>query len=206
MGEVSEKHPLPLGLDLNNSYCDLTPGSAKVKLMIENITNRNITISAKAIVCQLNLTNKIPNLLLPTCKPEDKSEKHINEIDNFSPGQADLDDGDLGLTFKKVRAHQVLVQDLCEDHDEDFSDRSHDDEPDLNFVSDFTPKGNEQRNTLESEDCEDSGEWLLVIGTMYCNIHHSVLITSLCFPGLPPKDPVFLKFRSMHVLHRPMHA
>ena len=29
MGEVSEKHPLPLGLDLKNSYCDLTPGSAK---------------------------------------------------------------------------------------------------------------------------------------------------------------------------------
>ena len=25
MGEVSEKHPLPLGLDLKNSYCDLTP-------------------------------------------------------------------------------------------------------------------------------------------------------------------------------------
>ena len=67
MGEVSEKHPLPQGLDLKNSYCDLTPGSVKVNLMIENTTNRNITIPGKAIVCQLNLANKIPKLLLPIC-------------------------------------------------------------------------------------------------------------------------------------------
>ena len=101
MGEVSENHPLPLGLDLKNSYCNLTPCSDKVNLMIENTTNRNITIHAKATVCQLNLANKIPKLLLPTCKPEDKSEKYINELDKFSPGQADLDDSDLGLTFEK---------------------------------------------------------------------------------------------------------
>ena len=140
MGEVSEKHPLSQGLDLKNSYCNLTPGSAKVNLMIEITTNRNITILAKAIVCQLNLANKIPKLLLPTCKPEDKSEDPIDKFDKFSPGQADLDDCDIGLTFEKVRAHQVLVQDLGEDFDEDFRDRSHDDEPDLKFVSDFTPK------------------------------------------------------------------
>ena len=84
MGEVSEKHPLTLGLHLENSYCDLTPGSAKVNLMIENTTNRNITIPAKAIVCLLNLANKISKLLLPTCNPEDKSEKH-DENDTFPP-------------------------------------------------------------------------------------------------------------------------
>ena len=144
MGEVSEKHPLPLGLDLKNSYCDLTPGSAKINLMIENTTNRNITIPAKAIVCQLNLANKIPKLLLPTCKPEEKSDEH----DNFSPSQVDLDDGDTGLTFEKVRAHQVLVEDLGEDLDEDFRTKSHDDGPDLKFVSDFTPKEIEQGNSL----------------------------------------------------------
>ena len=74
--EVSKKHPLPQGLNLKNSYCDLTPGGAKVNLLIENTTNRNITIPAKAIVCQLNLAIKIPKQLLPTCnQPEDKSEK-----------------------------------------------------------------------------------------------------------------------------------
>ena len=72
-----------------------------------------------------------------------------------------MDDSDLDLAFEKVRAHQVLVQDLGEDLNEDFRDRSHDDEPNLKFVSDFTPIESEQRNTLESKDCKDSGEWLL---------------------------------------------
>ena len=58
IGEVSEKYPLPQGLNLKNSYCDLTPGSAKVNLLIDNTTNKNITIPAKPIVCQLNLANK----------------------------------------------------------------------------------------------------------------------------------------------------
>ena len=49
IGEVSEKHPLPQGLQLKNSYCDLTPGSAKVNLMIENTTNKNVVIPARAV-------------------------------------------------------------------------------------------------------------------------------------------------------------
>ena len=65
MGEVSEKHPLPRGLELKNSYCDLTPGNAKGNLMIENTTRKNTTIPAKAIVCQLNLANKFQNCYCP---------------------------------------------------------------------------------------------------------------------------------------------
>ena len=75
MGEVSEKHQLPQGLELKNSYCDLTSGSAKVNLMIENTIRKNTTIPAKANVCQLNLANKIPKLLLPICEPEDESKE-----------------------------------------------------------------------------------------------------------------------------------
>ena len=157
MGEVSEKHPLPQGLELMNSYCDLTPGSAKVNLMIENTTRKNITIH----VCQLNLANKIPKLLLPTSDPEDESNEIDTGLDNFPPSQADLEDHDLGLTFQKVRAHQVLVQDLGEDPEHD-RDESQNDLTNLKFVSDFTPKKDkEQGNTIESEDCKDNGEWLL---------------------------------------------
>ena len=118
----------------------MTPGKAKVNLMIENTTNKNITIPAKAIVCQINLANKIPKLLLPTCKPEEKSDENDGNLGKFSQSQADLDDCDTGLTFDKVRAHQILVQDLGEDLDEDFRDKLHDDGPDLKFVSDFSPK------------------------------------------------------------------
>ena len=153
IGEVSEKHPLPQGLDLKNSYCNLTPGSAKVNLMLENTTRRNITIPAKAVVCQLNLANQIPKLLLPSSSPEEE----LIDDDEVGKSQADLDDHDLGLTFQKVRAHQVLLQDLDEDSKQN-RDKSHD----LKFVPNFTPKqSNEQRDTTESVDCKDNGEWLL---------------------------------------------
>ena len=131
IGEVSEKHPLPQGLDLKNSYCNLTPGSAKVNLMLENTTRRNITIPAKAVVCQLNLANQIPKLLLPSSSPEEE----LIDDDEVGKSQADLDDHDLGLTFQKVRAHQVLLQDLDEDSKQN-RDKSHD----LKFVPNFTPK------------------------------------------------------------------
>ena len=68
----------------------------------------------------------------------------------------------IGLTFEKVRAHQVLVQDLGEGLEQDFGDRSHDDETNLKFFSGFTPKNeNVHGNTIESGDCKDSGEWLV---------------------------------------------
>ena len=70
-------------------------------------------------MCQLNLANKIPKLLLPTSKPEEKLTETDIEFDNFSQSQADLGDHDLGLTFQKVKAQQVLVQDLGEDPDHD---------------------------------------------------------------------------------------
>ena len=161
MGEVSEKHPLPQGLDLKNSYCDLTPGSAKVNLLIENTTRKNITIPAKSIVCQLNLANQIPKLLLPTSNPEGELIETDVVFNNFSQSQADLDDHDLGLTFQKVGAHQFLVQDLGEDPEYDEIE-SQDDLTDLKFVPKFTlSKTNEQGNTMESEDCKDNGKWLL---------------------------------------------
>ena len=108
IGKVSEKHPLPQGLNLKNRYCDLTPGCAQINLLIENTTNQNITIPDKAIVCQLNLANNIPKILLSTCN-ENEPEGQDRKSDDFSPSQADLGDIDIGLTFEKVRAYQVLV-------------------------------------------------------------------------------------------------
>ena len=95
IGEVSEMHPLPQGLQLKNSYCDLTPGSAKVNLMIENTTNRNIVIPARAIVCQLNLANKIPRILMPNCNDNKLDDK----ADDFSVNHANLDDSDFWPNF-----------------------------------------------------------------------------------------------------------
>ena len=110
-------------------------------------------------MCQLNLANKIPKLLLPTSDPEDGSKEIDTGFDNFPPSQADLDDHNLSLTFEKVRAHQILVQDLGEDPEHD-RDESQNDLTNLKFVSNFK-KDKEQGNTIESEDCKDNGEWLL---------------------------------------------
>ena len=152
IGEVSEKHPLKL----TNSYCALTPGSAKINLIIENSTNKNIVIPARAFVCQLNLANKIPKIFMPTCN-DDKPD--VDKAVDFSVNHFDLDDGDSGLILEKVRAHQVIVEDLGEDLEEDLRDKTCHDKSSPEFVSDFTPQ-HEQRNTKESEDCKDSGEWL----------------------------------------------
>ena len=124
--------------------------------MIENTTNKNVVIPARAVVCQLNLANKIPKILMPNCNDNKLDDK----ADDFSVNHADLDDSDSGLTFEKVRAHQVIVEDLGEDLEEDCRDKSSHDKSSPEFVSDFTPQ-HEQRNTIESEDCKDSGEWLL---------------------------------------------
>ena len=86
IGEVSEKHPLPQGLKLKNSYCDLTPGSAKVNLMIENSTNKNIVIPARAVVCQLNLANKIPKILVPTCNDDKPDDDKGDDLSVFCNG------------------------------------------------------------------------------------------------------------------------
>ena len=88
-------------------------------------------------------------------------KKLLLKLDNFPLSQADLDDHDLGLTLEKVRPHQVLVQDLGEDPENDRVE-SQNDLTNLKFVPNFTPKKEkEQRNTIESEDCKDNGEWIL---------------------------------------------
>ena len=44
-------------------------------------------------------------------------------------------------------------------------------------------------------------------GTMYCNYQCSVPTLYLLYLSRSsPKDPATLKFRSVHVLHGPMHA
>ena len=95
-------------------------------------------------MCQLNLANKIPKILIPTCnQPEDKPQNGVRrKNDDFSPSQADSDHSDIGLTFEKVRAHQVLVEDLGEDLDEDFRDKTYYGKPNPEYVPDFTPKEN----------------------------------------------------------------
>ena len=54
---------LPKGLKLIPGYSPLGPGSCRVSTVIENSTDTDITIPARAVVCHLGLTNMIPKLI-----------------------------------------------------------------------------------------------------------------------------------------------
>ena len=77
--------------------------------MLENTTRKNITIPAKAIVCQLNLANQIPKLLLPSSSPEEELIDIDNEVDRFVQSQAELDNHDLGLTSSKSQGSSSFI-------------------------------------------------------------------------------------------------
>ena len=63
MSEPAIDHSLPTGLKLQTGYRQLSLGSCRVSTGIDNLSDKDITIPAKAIISQLNLANKIPKLV-----------------------------------------------------------------------------------------------------------------------------------------------
>ena len=62
ISEPAMGHNLPKGIKLIPGYSPLGRGSCRVSTVIENSTGTDITISARAVVCQLGLANMIPKL------------------------------------------------------------------------------------------------------------------------------------------------
>ena len=71
---------LPKGLKLIPGYSPLIPGSCRVSTVIENSTDTDITISARAVLCQLGLANMIPKLIYPGDDYDNESEE-LNDPD-----------------------------------------------------------------------------------------------------------------------------
>ena len=111
---------LPKGLKLITGYSPLGAGSSRVSNVIENTSDKDITIPAKTIVSQLSLANMIPKLIYP-------GDDYDNEIEN-------LDEKDEGLTYQEFVHHKLIpnnsgqnfnkveIEDLGEDLEEDFVD------------------------------------------------------------------------------------
>ena len=76
---------LPKGLKLIPGYSPLGVGGSRVSNVIENTSDRDITIPAKNIVSQLSLANMIPKLIYP-------GDDYDNEMEN-------LDEKDESLTY-----------------------------------------------------------------------------------------------------------
>lgn len=153
MSENSSAHPLPRGLDAVNAYCDLTPGSSRVYVAVHNNTSKSITLPARAVVSQLSLANIIPKLLYPAPDSEEEATKN-SDIDIDSDMVVEEDD----LTFQKLYANQVLVEDIGPDLQADgFATK------DLNSEGVQPPPtcsvGKETHPNKDSSP--DDGQWLL---------------------------------------------
>ena len=119
--------------------------------VIENTSDKDITIPAKTIVSQLSLANMIPKLIYP-------GDDYDNEMEN-------LDEKDEGLTYQEFEHHKsipnnseqnfnkVEIEDLGEDLEEDFVDLDQ-----RNSI----PQDSEKRNSSEpNSEEEDDGSWIL---------------------------------------------
>ena len=70
-------------------YSPLTPGSCRVSAVVENNTDRDITIPTRTTICQLGLANRIPKLIYPG-----------DDCDNDQDPE-EVVDTDEGLTYKQ---------------------------------------------------------------------------------------------------------
>ena len=98
MSEPAIGHSLPTRLKLKAGFCQLSPGSCRVSTVIDNLSDKDITIPARAIISQLSLANKIPKLVYPGDEHEIESEE--------------MDDKDEDLTFQQFQQHKVVSEKL----------------------------------------------------------------------------------------------
>ena len=98
MSEPAIGHSLTTGLKLQTGYSQLSSGSCRISTVIDNLSDKDITIPAKAIISQLSLVNKIPKLVYPGDDHDIESEE--------------MDGKDEGLTFQQFQQHRVVSEEL----------------------------------------------------------------------------------------------
>ena len=130
--------------------------------VIENSTNIDIAIPARAIVCQLGLANMIPKLIYPGDDYENESEE--------------LDDSDEGLTYRQFEYYKTVsdelntetkpemennftkveIEDLGEDLEEDLKDQNQG-----NSKPQCSNSDNDTDSKVTNSGEEDNGSWIL---------------------------------------------
>ena len=67
VAEPSSKATLPEGISLaGDQYLDLKQGSSRVGIILQNETEKDISVKPRTIVCQLVLGNLVPKLVAPS--------------------------------------------------------------------------------------------------------------------------------------------
>ena len=100
ISEPTMGHQLPKGLKLIPGYSPLSPGSCRVSAVVENGTDKDVTIPARTTICQLGLANRIPKLIYPG---DDYDNDHDPE---------EMDDTDEGLTYKQFEQYKTVSDQL----------------------------------------------------------------------------------------------
>ena len=142
---------LPKGLKLIPGYSPLSPGSCRVSAVVENNTDRDITIPTRTTICQLGLANRIPKLIYPG-----------DDCDNDQDPE-EVVDTDEGLTYKQFEQYKTVSDQLLTDP-EMKSEKTQpkvvveDLGPDLE--EDIQPQNLNSENT-ENPSVEDDGSWIL---------------------------------------------
>ena len=142
---------LPKGLKLIPGYSPLSPGSCRVSAVVENTTDRDITIPARATICQLGLSNRIPKLIYPG-----------DDCDNDQDPE-EVVDTDEGLTYKQFEQYKTVSDQLLTET-EIKSEKTQpkivveDLGPDLE--EDIKPQNLNSEN-IENTSVEDDGSWIL---------------------------------------------
>ena len=142
---------LPKGLKLIPGYSPLSPGSCRVSAVVENNTDKDITIPARSTTCQLGLANRIPKLIYPG---DDCDNDHDPE---------EIVDTDEGLTYKQFEQYKTVSDQLLTES-EIKSEKTQrkvvieDIGPDME--EDIKPQNLNSGNT-ENTSIEDDGSWIL---------------------------------------------
>ena len=162
ISEPAIDNNLPKGLKLIPGYSPLGPGSCRLSTVIENSTDTDITIPARAVVCQLGLANMIPKLIYPGDDYDNESEE--------------LDDTDEGLTYRQFEHHKTVseelnvelkpemennftkveIEDLGEDLEEDLKDQDQ-----RNSKPQCSNSENDIDSKVTNSEEEDDGSWIL---------------------------------------------
>ena len=141
-------------MKLITCYSPLGAGSSRVSNVIENTSDKDITIPAKTIVSQLSLANMIPKLIYP-------GDDYDNEIEN-------IDEKDEGFTYQEFEHHKsipnnseqnfnkVEIENLGEVLEEDFEDLDQ-----RNSILQDSEKRNTSEPNSENSEEEDDGSWIL---------------------------------------------
>ena len=142
---------LPKGLKLITGYSPLSPGSCRVSAVVENNTDKDITIPARFTICQLGLANRIPKLIYPG---DDCDNDHDPE---------EIVDTDEGLTYKQFEQYKTVSDQLLTES----GIKSEKTQPKVviedigpDMEEDIKPQNLNSENT-EHASIEDDGSWIL---------------------------------------------